>query len=74
MSNNAPDYNDNLAFPPNNKTDVEKKLDIAVKALKDVVDTINSGFVTCDRCNYSMECKNCWCEDIAQQALKEIEG
>lgn len=54
--------------------ELEKKLEIAIKALKDVVDTINNGFVTCDRCNYSMECKNCWCKDIAQQALKEIGG
>lgn len=35
MSNNAPDYEDNLAFPPNNKTDVEKNLEIAIEALEE---------------------------------------
>lgn len=61
MSNNAPDYENDLAFEPASAdvrtTTIEKKLEIAIKALKDM----------------ARQCDLSWYQAKAEQTLKDIE-
>ena len=63
MSNNTPDYENDLAFPPASAdvrtTTIEKQLEIAVKALRLYSNLRGDGTVS----NY---------ESVAKSALKEI--
>ena len=68
MSNNAPDYKDNLAFPPEEncyEASLEKKLKTAEKALEFIVKTIPS-----DKWIGEKDLEDCYNE--AEKALATI--
>ena len=82
MSNNTPDYENNLAFAPRHDetayelqlkvNKLEKQLKIAVEALQWIYDDTKGGHIQCDACGYCQECEGCVNQDTAEQALEQI--
>lgn len=51
---------------------LEKQLKIAVEGLKDVIETVKTGFVVCDACGFQGECRDCAAQIVAEQTLDEL--
>lgn len=54
------------------KAKLQKQLAIAVEGLKDVIETVKTGFVVCDACGFQEECRDCAAQIVAEQTLDEI--
>ena len=77
MSNNAPDYENNLAFPPRHDetayelqlkvNKLEKQLKIAVEGFKRVIEWAENVEPYEDMSNLSM------CGELAEQIIKELD-
>lgn len=51
---------------------LEKQLEIAVEALKEIYEDTKGGHIQCDACNYTIECEGCVNQDVAEKALNQI--